>query len=257
MFWNNFRLPDIIWTARRCSQGWLHSAFLPLALSPPSSSSSTSPASLPSGGSSSFHTFYATKLTTRRTLLTHLRGLLYLAIVTCSSAKVGSIKLWQHCNTWWWFDTSVSGCCPFLQCGGVVAFLLLGPLPPPLSFAFHLVFYFGALLSEATLVTIILTRIFIAYQVRVRIHLTCRYQYLLFFKLNHKVVKLLIFVCLPLFKIFIFHIFKIDSQLFQSRWGSATWTTRLFSRSCFSSTQSWLSSPYLLICSTNMVGLTN
>ena len=97
MFWNNFRLPDRIWMVRRCFQGWLPSAFLPLASSPPSSSSSTSPASLPSGGCSSFHTFYATKLTTRRTLLTHLRGLLYLAIVTCSSAKVGSIKLWLHC----------------------------------------------------------------------------------------------------------------------------------------------------------------
>ena len=185
---------------RRCFQGWLHSAFLPLALSPPSSSSSTSPASLPSGGCSSFQTFYATKLTTIEEDSAHpfeRAALLGNCHMLLSKGGIHKIMAALYLDTWWWFDTSVS-CCPFLQCGGVLAFLLLGSLPPPLSFAFHLVFYFGALLSEATLVSIILTRIFIVYQVRVCIHLTCRYQYLLFCKLNHKVVKSCSYLCVCL-----------------------------------------------------------
>ena len=47
-------------------------------------------------------------------------------------------------------------------------FHLFGPLPSSLSFSFHLLFYFGAFLSEAVLVTLTLTRIFIVYQVKCR-----------------------------------------------------------------------------------------
>ena len=62
---------------------------------------------------------------------------------------------------WKWHFTKASS----VQCGGVLAFHLLGPLPSPLPFSFHLLFYFGAFLSEAVLVTVTLTRIFIVYQV--------------------------------------------------------------------------------------------